>query len=133
MGLSLLESSAKEVLGQYVLLIFSLLTLMLLIVNQTDSRAGERDIFRKTRIKNHAFKKFLVRFSFFQEDASNPLLYIKVIPVFIQFFICVGVIIFYCFYWFTSLIPAAFFHSWGYLTLCIVATLNCLWVGILKI
>ena len=106
---------------------------MLLIINQTDFRAGARDIFRKTRIKETShLRKILLKIPFFKEDEINPLLYIKMIPVFLQFLICVGVFIFYCFYWFTSLIPDAFFHSWGYVTLCIVVSLNCLWVGILK-
>ena len=118
-------------LGRYDLMLFSILTLVLTIVNQVYSKAGKRRIFQKTKIKNRSFKKFLYRFSFFKEDASNPLLYVKVIPVLIQMLICVGVIIFYCFYWFTSLIPNDFFHSWGYVTLCIVVSLNVVWGAIL--
>ena len=101
----------------YALLLFALLGLIVSLLSQTDFRAGERRLFRKTKLKENSI---LRKISFFKETDDNPLLYAKIIPVLVQIILLIGIIVFYIIYWINPELVGPFFNRWQYKFLVIM-------------
>lgn len=98
-------------MNQYLLLIFSIGALIISISILVDFRAGRRQVFQKTKVKENSFLRKVFHFN---DSENNPLLYAKIIPVLIQAILFLFVIAFYIVYWINPESVEPFFNRWEY-------------------
>ncbi len=118
-------------MNQYLLIILSIGAFVISISILVDFRAGRRQVFQKTKVKENSFLRQVFPY---KGSENNPLLYAKIIPVLIQLILLVGVIVFYIVYWCNPELVEPFFNRWEYYFLSIMVLLpELIYGGILMI
>lgn len=97
---------------EYSLLICAVLAFLIACNEQFDNKYGA-EWTELTLIPKDSFWRKIYPF---KENENNPLLYVKLIPFFITFFILIAVFIIYIVYWISPISLSSFLQSkWGFI------------------
>ena len=97
---------------EYSLLIFAALAFLMACNEQFDNKYGAEWTELTLVPKDSAWRKMYP----FKDKENNPLLYVKLIPFFVTFFVLIAVFIVYIVYWISPSLLSYFLGSkWGFI------------------